>query len=194
MYDIVIFISGPAGSGKTTAAEYIQKILQPDCYTITLADPLKKMVYELCKEFDFPINNLQDLYTPGVKETYRTYMQHIGTEICQSIFGKDCWCNAAMKELSDKFSRKFAYPSTLIISDFRFLHEFEYFHNRANKTLILNIERKSAKPIEHSEHISEQLNLKNFYLYKNCTLITLQNDDSIESFQEMLYTIVQTIL
>jgi phosphomevalonate kinase len=194
MYDLIIFVSGPAGSGKTTAAEYLQKLLGDEAYTITLADPLKELIYNLCKEFDFPIGSLQDLYTPGVKENYRSIMQHVGTEICQSTFGQDCWCRAATEKLSSIYRNKHKYPSVLIVSDFRFKHEFEYFNLRAKRTLILNIERKSCKTIQHSNHISEQLNLNEFYMYKNCCLITVQNDESKESLYEILETVVDTVL
>lgn len=94
----VVVISGLAGSGKTTTANYIEQ--KYNFKQLALGDKLKQLTFKLLKIFNIPINSIDDLYDPIKKQQYRTYLQLIGTECCRSVFNSDFWCDQLINEIN----------------------------------------------------------------------------------------------
>ena len=185
-----VFVTGLKGSGKTTVSNLLKEILNEkynrDCNLITLAKPLKEMVFKLCKLFDVEIDSIDDLENPLTKEKYRHYMQYIGTEICQDIFSKECWCK--LSKINDK--------SINVVTDLRFEHEFKYFHNLSNKSIVINVKRSVVKnnySQQSQNHLSEMFNINCLTNYSNVYLINVANDDSIDVLRDLIEDIVISI-
>ena len=209
---ISVFVTGVKGCGKTTFTNYIYDVLNNvhniPTEVITIAKPLKEMVFKLCKLFDVDINSIDDLENPETKEIYRNFMQQIGTEICQNIFGKECWCKAVMNNND--------LPTPLrIISDLRFEHEFQYFHKMSSHSIVIRINKTSSsnntstsscqsvvskvsKAINNfnncSKHISENFDVKCLEKYSNVYVINIDNNSDLQAFHDLAEDIVSTIL
>ena len=194
----LILVGGKAGSGKTTVVNmFIQEFetLNIEVKTFALADKLKEMVYMLCTLYNMPINSVQDLNTVGVKEKYRHHMQYIGTEICQSIFGKTCWCELIGKQIAEHLNKT---HGVAIISDLRFEHEFEYFLSESFRkllkstiaTTIIKVNRPhlNINDKEKYQHSSEQ------QIDNIPTSITVDNSGTLEDLKQSVHTACREIL
>lgn len=196
----VIFTTGYAGSGKTTVGIMIAKILHEEwenneylkntyksglTTTMAFGDKVKTMVYDLCKLFDIPITGVNALYDVNTKNLYRRYMQQVGTEICQSIFGKQCWCYAIEDDIKHNLE---VYPF-IIISDLRFEHEYKYFKDNFSNvnTIVINVVKDDVDNT-YANHSSEQE-------FKHIPAdITIQNNGTIDDLHENVKDLCQKML
>lgn len=156
----VIVISGLAGSGKTTAANYIEQ--KYNFKQLALGDKLKQLTFKLLKIFNVPIKSIDDLYNPIKKQEYRKYLQLIGTECCRSVFNSDFWCDQLIKEINNY--------DKIIISDVRFENEYNYFKNKYDITSI-KIVRDGIKIMNHQSE-QEINNIKSDYIIYNNSSIS----------------------
>lgn len=113
---MLIGITGKLESGKTTIANFIEKIY-PDENVIKLAfaDPLKEMIYKagICKE--------EELWGKKTKFS-RLMLQKIGTDIFRNQIDENFWVNEiAMKiiDINDQYDKN----CIIVIHDVRFLSE-----------------------------------------------------------------------
>ena len=168
-----ILIIGQARTGKTTAANYLSKLLK--CHTFSLADPLKKMVFQLLRLFEIPIDSIEDLYSDDKKEKYRHYMQQVGTECCREMFGKDVWCNVLNDKLQDSW----------IIADVRFQNEFEYFCEKYPDVITIGITR-TIGGFASGSHTSEN----DTQYFKHKIQHHINNNGTIEELHDELRKII----
>lgn len=149
-----ILIHGLKGHGKTTLANIIEEELNNlviPTKQLILADPIRE---KLSKAFDvsFDIFEHEDIkikpHPDLFNQTPRKVMQLFGTEFAQECFGKDIWCRIA-KNKANALSNIFRF---FIIPDVRFIHEVDYFLEKAALTIF--IRREGAG--EEDSHISEQ--------------------------------------
>lgn len=110
----VLLISGLAGAGKTTLANYLQSSLEKDVFVVSrlsFATPIKNIAKE-CFGWD------------GIKDDKgRKLLQVIGTEAGRN-YDEHIWVNKARKEILEDFFSHF-----YIIDDWRFPNE-EYVLSR----------------------------------------------------------------
>lgn len=155
----MILISGKKYSGKSTLSNYISTNYS-NTITYSLADKLKQTTFELLQLFNINIYSIDDLYNEN-KEIYRKYLQTIGTEIFQSEFGKEFWCEQVLKQiqqLSDSYK--------IIIDDIRFQHEIDFFKKHFNNCKVVQI--VNERTVSNDIHPSETQNLQNIdYVIKN---------------------------
>jgi phosphomevalonate kinase len=152
MDNIIILLSGHAGSGKTTAAELISEHYGQLVHEFALADKLKHMTYDILNLCNVSIHGINDLYNSESKELYRSYLQQIGTEICQQTFGKTCWCEALRQDINNTIAHM---KRIILITDVRFIHEYEWFKNNYSNVFCIRIESENITKSAQN-HISEQ--------------------------------------
>jgi len=176
----IIAICGEKRCGKDVLARYI---VEKYGYTrLAFADPLKKFV-KLIFDFNDIQVGIDDIICDGTeKDTIderwgispRNAMQFFGTEIFQNKvqelipnINKDFFANILLRKIKDN--------KTYVISDIRFLHEYEKIKN-LDVTII-----RIIRPTNNSntdEHISEQE-------FKKIPFdIEIVNDSTIEKYIE----------
>jgi len=147
----IIGISGKAGVGKDTVADYILR-QHKDCKKEAFADPVKRIAVEI---FGF---TKEQVYNQKLKEivddywgvTPRKFLQLVGTDMFREVFRKDVWVVL--------FNKKFiSSPHKItLVSDIRFQEEIDYI--KSQNGIIINILRnhKSILSEESRQHKSEK--------------------------------------
>lgn len=168
-YPPIIGFTGRAGSGKSTAADWVLRN-QNQVAKLAFARPLKRMAYELLREVlpkDHPITATDYINNPAYKEvpisflgnyTARKVMQTLGTEWGRKAMHEDFWvaiaAGKAERVLGTSFRKSESVPIKLVFDDLRFANEAEMV--RAYGGVVVRIERPDAeKPPEVSAHESE---------------------------------------
>ena len=144
MQKTLFLISGLAGSGKSTIANYIMQKF--DIKKYSLGDVLKEALVEVGNLFNDPIT-LSDLYDTKKKKQYRHHMQAFGTDILRKYFGDDIF-NIALEKRVDNLKS--------------FKNEYDYWVNYSEKynykLITLRVIRNQNSLKENEKiHISEQL-------------------------------------
>jgi dephospho-CoA kinase len=154
----IILLIGSARSGKSTIAKHLTSRYGFKEYA--LATKLKEFLVKI-----FPVFNIHakfnDLDRPGPqKEIFREYLQKIGTEGFRATFGQDFWCEQLNIDPDQN----------AVISDIRFVNEFEYFVKKYPKEDLISIRvERDTKETVYSRHVSEveHLQIKPDYTVKN---------------------------
>lgn len=183
----LIGISGKAGSGKDTVANYLyEKYIQTS--VLPLAHPLK-----LCAAAAFGIP-VQDFYDREIKEkrtqawdySPRQIAQLLGTECFRKVFGEDFWIRRHVKTLNGQLEwddgqfrnyREGIENHVVCIPDIRFQNEVEY---ALQGGIIIQLYREEAskQTVGVSNHASEALDFtvpddythRSFTVHNNGTL------------------------
>lgn len=114
----VIAVMGPAGSGKSTVANYLVEKYGAQRYSF--AGPLKEMVKRALDFTDEQVYGTQEqkeAIDPRYGHSARWFLQRIGTEGCRKTFGENFWT----KQCLDGIYRQ--NPALAIIEDCRFVNE-----------------------------------------------------------------------
>jgi hypothetical protein len=179
MYNIIA-ICGAKRSGKDVLSKYlVHKYKYRKLY---FAEPLKKAVKELFNFSDIQVGideeNANGDEKDNIDERWgispRKALQYFGTEIMQYKIN-ELIPNANRSFLADMLLSRIIENEKYVISDLRFLHEYEKIKN-LNIIVIKVIRPLINKTID--EHISEN----EYEKIPNC--IELLNDGSIEQFLE----------
>jgi hypothetical protein len=130
----VILINGLKRSGKDFSANILLEKL-PNSEKIAFADPIKRILSNTLEisidEFDDFKNNHYDIKYDSKSLTFRKFIQNFGESV-KNEFGNDIWAKLARdKILSSK-------KDYIIISDFRFLVEYETLKDLDIVTLKIN--------------------------------------------------------
>jgi hypothetical protein len=116
----VIALCGPAGSGKSSVADYLIEKYGAQRYGFTT--PLKEMVR---KAFDLTWNQVygtqeqKEAVDPRYNHSARWLLQRIGTEGCRATFGEDFWTKQCLDMIHRQNQR------IAVIDDMRFFNESE---------------------------------------------------------------------
>lgn len=127
----ILAFSGRKQSGKSTAAQYVESLIESNSLPITyktysFADPLKTdicmnilgLTYDQCYGSDEDKNTMTDLVWAGEVLTARRAMEVIGTDIFRQLLN-DVWVRATMLRI------KREKPDIAIIPDCRFPNEVD---------------------------------------------------------------------
>ena len=121
----VIAFAGPAGVGKSTAAEFLAKKLG-DAKVLSFASPMKRMVAEI-----LPLG--MEAFTQANKnnpehglcgKSPRFLLEKIGTEWGKQMIGQDIWLDIVANQI------KAGGFDTFLIDDLRTDAEADYVHER----------------------------------------------------------------
>lgn len=148
MSTVITLLSGKAGTGKSTVATIIQNRLLPkwDVLLTNFAYGVKRSAFD-CFNWD------------GVKdEKGRGLLQGIGN--VGRKYNEDIWCEyVENKIIADYINKNIFAPDIIIIDDWRFPNEADFFDNRPEYQLVkirVNCpEREILKGTKHGNDISE---------------------------------------
>lgn len=120
---MVILISGPQGSGKTTITQELIRamnirkgfeLFRPG-FELKFADPIYD-IHNYAREY------LMDNGIKMVNKKDGPLLQHLGTEWGRNTYGENIWVDIAKNRV-----KKFGSRCTFIVSDCRFRNEFSAF-------------------------------------------------------------------
>lgn len=160
----IIAFTGPKRCGKDTSAEYVKKMF--DYEVLAFAEPMKDILQttlgisrETLDDFkNYPQSNKIKGITYGgfifddeecteFSTDMRQILQKFGTEVMKKHFGEDVW---AAKLIQDA---RFWDLSTVVISDLRFMNEYNYIKENCEKLTVIRIHKDN---LENDSHSSEQ--------------------------------------
>lgn len=123
--------TGP-GSGKTTASEFLDELIEGNVAVLSFAHPLKTMLKELLYLWTGSESEADDMVYGPLKETVidgmgdnvtpRKLMQTLGTE-WREMIDHNLWVKMAVLEAE----RHLLQGHTVVFDDLRFPHELEFF-------------------------------------------------------------------
>ena len=142
----LIGLTGAAGSGKDTAADYL--VTQHAWRKVSFAQPLKD---GLCAMFGWSPDQLNDrkwkeTQLPGIGKSPRQLMQTIGTEWGREMVHPDLWLLLARRAIEDKLTYR-----DVVVSDVRFDNEAEMVRSMGG--VIVHITRAGIGGV--TPHVSE---------------------------------------
>lgn len=121
---VVIGLCGPAGSGKSTIANYLAA--NYDAKRYAFATPLK----EICiRTLDFSSQQLygtqeeKEAIDPRYGFSPRWFIQRLGTQGIRSVFGEDVWWKLTLDQIIRER------PDIAIVEDVRFVNEANAIRN-----------------------------------------------------------------
>lgn len=152
---MIIAICGPKRSGKDTIADHL--ISKYNYEKIKIADPLKSVTKELFgfTEDQIGETDAKDIIDERWGITPRKALQFFGTEVMQykiqellPDIGRKFWINRLVAGLPMKDSK-------YVISDLRFLHEYEELYKKTKDNLCIIKVFRPDKTDEKDTHVSE---------------------------------------
>jgi hypothetical protein len=152
---IVIALLGRAGSGKSTAANYI--VDNYNAERVSFAGPLKKLaklLLELSDEQVYGSQEVKETVDPRYGLTPRVFMQRLGNG-AREVIGKTVWVDACMFNILNTFSND---PSkrVFVIDDCRYRNEAEMVcNNPAIRGLVIKLVCPDAQTAADPNHPSE---------------------------------------
>ena len=146
----IICISGYKGSGKDTVSNYIAEKYNYEHKK--LAQPIKDITKLLFNLTDRDVEEDKELVNKEWNIKPRILLQKIGTEMFQyelqkfmPDIGRNFWIIRFIKNINK--------DNLIVISDLRFIHEYEMLKKYCDKIKVIKIEKNN---IEQSDtHISE---------------------------------------
>lgn len=213
MKPIIVQITGHAGHGKDTSADYLITNLTQQglkVLKVSLADRLKLIDAKLIEYFygvsipieEFYDNNKKELLRPELPLfkndifSLRSVLQLTGTDIFRQLLWPTIWCDLIYHEYISKNTMY----DVIVIPDCRFPDEIKYFEELQNNGEVIscitcrvtrnNITNLSLK---NQQHESEK------HISKIKVDLEIQNDGTIESLYSkldntLIKMIAQTIL
>jgi dephospho-CoA kinase len=166
----LIGIAGKAGSGKTTAAEYLRTNY---CFDHkNFADPLKETAAVLT---GLPLGifydeELKEKHIDWLYMSPRELLQKLGTDCVRNHIAKDFWVTRMKQELDP------AIPT--VIGDVRFFEEARMIQKMGG--IVIEVERDTGR---ESTHASENIDFR-------CD-VTIDNNDTLVHLYNMLDFILE---
>lgn len=173
MSKFVVGLSGPAGAGKSTAAQYLVEL---GGHRVRFAGIIKSMIYAMGlneRQVDGDLKEVPCDLLCG--KTPRWAMQSLGTEWGRNLIGPNIWINLWKNQVNS-----LPEDALVLVDDCRFPNEEVLI--REMDGIIIRIVREVDMNTETFSHESEKHPIKADY--------TVINDGSIEQLQKRLYDIV----
>lgn len=145
----LIGFAGYAGSGKTTASEYLTDVIPHRFHRVKFAGPLKSMASAIGltqRHIEGDLKEVPCALLCG--HTPRYFMQRLGTEFGRDLIGEDFWTNlwkAQVREIIGCGGR-------VVVDDVRFTNELAAVREMGGE--VYRIVRGSA-PATDAGHASE---------------------------------------
>lgn len=152
----IIAFSGKKHSGKTSALNYVAKMLVNDVHIHNFADALKIIVARTFIPADeIPdktgavdwIDAHKDYHIEAVNMDVRQMLQFLGTDMFRAMWG-DVWLNAFLHRLPEKYDTK---KGVILVGDMRFPNEAELIHALGGKIIRLTRDPNNGADTHASE-------------------------------------------
>lgn len=163
-----IILTGKAGSGKDTIADYL---ISKYGYTkISLASSLKRLVQDVFVLTDFQTHDRteRERTLPEWGDgtwSVRKLLQHIGTELFRNTIDREIWVKSLVKRISIGNSK-------YVVNDCRFENELTYFKNHLSNCKSIRVNRPEYMgDVGIKGHESESYNLSTDYIIENDSTI-----------------------
>ena len=167
----IVAFSGPAGSGKTTAAKHL--VGEHGYRRIRFADPLKDMLRDFGLTFDQIDGPLKETPCDTLcGKTPRRAMQTLGDEWGRQLIGGDIWVRAWERRLKE--AMLWSSDTRSVVDDLRYPNELDALLK--HDALIVRVHRPAVLAVE--AHASE-----NHTLFSQRVLI---NDSTTSDFVNRL--------
>ena len=178
---IIIGFSGPANSGKDTAAEFIGRVEHQAFFT-AFADPLKRAICEMfyLDRDAFIDRESKERSDPELGKSPRQLAQIIGTEIVRAIH-PNAWVISMDRRLADI---QFAGISILLITDVRFENEADWVREKGGT--VIHILRPIAR-WQHDGHESER------GIEVKTSDFAIMNSSTLEEFEDKVLGVYASI-
>lgn len=180
-------ISGSAGAGKNTVAEFIKEKYSNKCVEIvSFASKLKDIVSVM---FDLPRDKLEGInpedrawreeklehwsYLLGHDVTPRTLLQDIGTRLIKQNFHNDFWILA----LDNYIKSKEHIVDMFIITDCRYPNEMSWIKTKPNSVLIEV--RRGGDPQWVTDYLEKDIIPQNIHISEYDWIKSIRNDEKV---------------
>lgn len=180
-------ISGSAGAGKNTVAEFIKEKYSNKCVEIvSFASKLKDIVSVM---FDLPRDKLEGInpedrawreeklehwsYLLGHDVTPRTLLQDIGTRLIKQNFHNDFWILA----LDNYIKSKEHIVDMFIITDCRYPNEMSWIKTKPNSVLIEV--RRGDDPQWVTDYLEKDIIPQNIHISEYDWIKSIRNDEKV---------------
>lgn len=157
MKTFIIGLTGFAGSGKDTAAQFLDEALsarQKKVRRMAFADPIRAGLNAMGVPMHYMTErSLKETAVPGFSgASYRKLAQTLGTEWGRVHMGRDFWVNLVEQRLL-ALADLHRMPQVLIMTDVRFQSEADWI--KLNGGILVHVQRPDIAPVR--AHESEQL-------------------------------------
>lgn len=175
----IILISGKAGHGKTTFADFLEEelFLKGEVLRIAFGDLLKDM----CRRY-FDWDGKKD-------EKGRTLLQYVGTELVRER-DEDFWTDYVMRFVA------VMRPDFVIVDDWRFIEEIERFSQFFSDITTMRVERYDeypSVPYRNPAMTQEQLKHSSETELQNYTCKYVITNVGIDSLREAAEALAKEI-
>lgn len=128
MKNIILFLSGKQGAGKTALADDIGAALKPRGWLVE-RHRFSRALYEI---HDAARTVARDNGIP-FPDKFGPFLQLVGTELFRKTFGQDVWVNVMHRDIANAMALAEARgaPTLIVVDDLRFQNEFDAFHRNS---------------------------------------------------------------
>lgn len=145
---MILGLMGPAGSGKSTVAEYLHKTWGG--MRFSFADPLKAVAMatlDFSREQCYGTQAQKEAVDPRYGFSARWFLQRLGTDGCRNTFGENFWSEMLLRQIAT------VRPRLAVIEDVRFVNEAMAIRNAGG--LIWRLECPDRQSTADAAHPSE---------------------------------------
>lgn len=149
---MIIGLTGPAGAGKNTVADYLVSVFSHSFYQVSFAEPIKEylpFMLGIPREY-FEDRQLKETVIDGLGKSPRQIMQTLGTDWGREMVHPMLWEIVALRKIKE--IRRHSPMASIVITDVRFGSEANLVRQQGGQ--LWHIVRPN-NPLQVNPHKSE---------------------------------------
>lgn len=155
MKTFIVGLTGFAGAGKDTAAQFLKEALaarQKRVACMAFADPIRAALMAMGVPSSYMNErSLKEAPIPGIGVSYRLLAQTLGTEWGRQQISADFWVSLVEQRLQG-LDMVHHLPNVLVMTDVRFQNEADWI--RRQHGMLVRVDRQGVAPVRC--HVSER--------------------------------------